>query len=95
MYISRNYGLLNEKPSLYCFNLIKNKIKCKWKDITYVGDNPNKDFVNLNKKKATTIRILTGNYKELKVSKNMDGKYKINDLKELFELNNRLNFMNS
>tara|TARA_Y100000992_G_C21106881_1_gene415373 strand:+ start:368 stop:571 length:204 start_codon:yes stop_codon:yes gene_type:complete len=44
--------------------------------MVYIGDNPNKDFVNLNKKGSLTIRILRGTYKNKKVSKLYDAKYK-------------------
>ena len=46
--ISRNYklALKNHRYSV----LKKKKLQnCKWKNMIYIADNPNKDFVNLNK----------------------------------------------
>ena len=41
----------------------------------YIGDNPKKDFVNLNPLDVTTIRVLTGEYKNLMVSKKFEAKF--------------------
>ena len=71
------------KPDLYCFRLIKKKEKVKWSEIVYIGDNPNKDFVKLNSVGAITVRVLTGPFKNLKVNKNFDAKYKIKSLSDL------------
>ena len=83
IYITHEYGYKKMKPNLYCFRLIKKKEKVKWSEIVYIGDNPNKDFVKLNSVGANTIRVLTGPYKNLKVNKNFDAKYKIKSLNSL------------
>ena len=83
IYITHEYGHKKMKPNLYCFRLIKKKEKVKWSEIVYIGDNPNKDFVKLNSVGANTIRVLTGPYKNLKVNKNFDAKYKIKNLSSL------------
>ena len=83
IYITHEYGYKKMKPNLYCFRLIKKKEKVKWSEIVYIGDNPNKDFVKLNSVGANTIRVLTGPYKNLKVNKNFDAKYKIKNLSSL------------
>ena len=57
----------------------------------YVGDNPKKDFVNLNKKGSITIRILRGNFKNLKANKNYNAKYFIKNLdRDLIKLIKRI-----
>jgi putative hydrolase of the HAD superfamily len=91
VYITHRYGIKNAKPSLYCFNLIKEREKCTWEDITYIGDNPNKDFVNLNRVGAYTIRVRTGYYKELEVCKDYDAEYHIADLSKYLDLIGGLN----
>ena len=83
IYITHEYGYKKMKPNLYCFRLIKKKEKVKWSEIVYIGDNPNKDFIKLNSVGANTIRVLTGPYKNLKVNKNFDAKYKIKSLNSL------------
>ena len=71
------------KPSLYCFEKIKKIEKVKWSQIVYVGDNPKKDFINLNSMGAMTIRVLTGPFKNLKVQNRFDANYKIKNLKDI------------
>jgi putative hydrolase of the HAD superfamily len=74
------YGVKYNKPSLFCFNKIKKLENCDWSDLVYVGDNPYKDFINCNKKKILTVRLMQGQYKNLKVKKIQDGKFKISNL---------------
>ena len=82
-FITYRYGLIASKPSLKCFEIIKNIEKIDWQELVYIGDNPNKDFVNLNKVKAITIRILQGDYASIQVTKEYDAKFKINKLTDL------------
>ena len=58
--ITHRYGIHNAKPSTYCFDLIRKREGCEWHDMAYIGDNPAKDFVNLNLQGVTTIRVKTG-----------------------------------
>lgn len=48
------------KPSLHCFELIREREQCAWADLTYVGDDPSKDFVGLRRVGARTVRVHTG-----------------------------------
>ncbi len=90
IFITHRYGIHHSKPSLYCFELIKKKEKCDWKDLIYIGDNPEKDFINLNIKGATTIRVLTGAHSKKKAKKGYDAKYKIKNISDLEPLINKL-----
>lgn len=83
IYVTHEYGKKNMKPSLYCFKKIKKIENVKWSQIIYIGDNPKKDFINLNSVGAITIRVLTGPFKNLKVHNKFDAKYKIKNLKDL------------
>ena len=69
--------------------MIKKKEKCDWKDLIYIGDNPEKDFINLNIKGATTIRVLTGAHSKKKAKKGYDAKYKIKNIGDLEPLINK------
>lgn len=89
IFITHRYGLKNAKPSLYCFNKIKILENCEWSNIIYIGDNPKKDFVNLNKVGAMTIRVLQGSYKKMEARKSYDAKLKFNSLNDFF-INNEL-----
>ena len=86
IYITHRYGLIHSKPSLYCFQKIKDNENCSWSNILYVGDNPNKDFINLNKMKANTVRIMRGCYENVSVKKDYDAQYRINTINELSEI---------
>jgi putative hydrolase of the HAD superfamily len=83
IYITHRYGIAKAKPSTYCFEQIKRREKCSWKEMVYIGDNPAKDFVNLNKKSMPTVRVLTGVHKSVKAKKGYDAKYRITDLGQL------------
>jgi putative hydrolase of the HAD superfamily len=85
-FITYRYGLNASKPSLKCFEIIKNKEKITWPELVYIGDNPNKDFVNLNKVNAITIRILKGDYANVKVTEEYDARFKIDNLSDLKSL---------
>jgi putative hydrolase of the HAD superfamily len=82
-FITYRYGLTASKPSLRCFEIIKNLEKVDWHDIVYIGDNPSKDFVNLNKVDAITIRVMQGEFALFEASQVYDAKFKINKLTDL------------
>jgi putative hydrolase of the HAD superfamily len=83
VFITYRYGLKASKPSLKCFEIIKNLEQVNWLDLVYIGDNPNKDFVNLNKVNAVTIRVLQGDYAFVDVKEDYDAKFKIDKLTNL------------
>jgi len=83
IYITHRHGIRHAKPSTYCFELIRKRENCDWCDMFYVGDNPAKDFVNLNKLGVYTIRITTGEYSKVIAQPGYDAVHKINSLVEL------------
>lgn len=85
-FITYRYGLAASKPSLKCFEIIKNKEKVNWQDIVYIGDNPKKDFVNLNKVNAITIRVLQGDFAFTEAPKEYDAKFKIDKITDLTKI---------
>ena len=54
--------------------------KCNATNMIYIGDNPNKDFVNIKKIGIKTIRVLTGNYKNLILSEKFEAEITIKNL---------------
>ncbi len=80
---THNYGIKHAKPSTYVFHKILEKEKAKPYNLVYVGDNPNKDFVNLKKEGFGTIRVLTGYFRNHTVSPEYEADYVINTLDEL------------
>ena len=55
--------------------------------MVYVGDNPAKDFINLNKLGMPTVRVLTGVHASAAAQPGFDAKYTISKLTELHSLN--------
>jgi putative hydrolase of the HAD superfamily len=84
--LTHRYGRKHAKPSTYCFNLIRLQERCAWSDIVYIGDNPVKDFVNLNLLGATTVRVLTGMHKNVRAKKGFDARHRIPNLSHLAKL---------
>lgn len=84
-YITYRYGKKHSKPSTYCFELIAKREKCSFSEITYIGDNPFKDFVNIKKKGFKTIRVLTGAYKNVRLDEKFEADLKIENLSRLNE----------
>ena len=85
-FITYRYGLKASKPSLICFEKIRKTENVNWNEIIYIGDNPMKDFVNLNKVNATTVRVRQGDYKNVFVEESYDAKFNINCLTEIKEI---------
>ena len=81
--ITHNYGLKNSKPSTYCFHKILQWEEAKPKDLVYIGDNPKKDFLNIKKDGFRTVRVLTGEYKEVEVPLEYEADFRIKTLDEL------------
>lgn len=86
IFLTHRYGIKNAKPSTYCFTLIKELEGCEWNDMTYIADDPNKDFVNLKPLGMKTVRVLKGRFKNQRAKKKYDAKFNINNLTELTKL---------
>ncbi len=83
VYITHRYGRAAAKPSPRCFELIKRRTEAAWTDMLYVGDNPAKDFVTLNKIGVRTVRVMTGNHAQDRAKPGYDAVHRIDRLPEL------------
>lgn len=83
VFITHRYGIRNAKPSLHCFDLIRRREGAAWNDIVYVGDNPAKDFVALNRVGAHTVRVLTGVHAEVRAAPGAEAAHRIASLTDL------------
>ena len=83
IFITHRFGVAAAKPSTHCFERIKAETGCAWRDMIYIGDNPAKDFVNLNPLGVTTIRVLTGIHRGVAASAGHDALFTIPDLDAL------------
>jgi len=80
---THQYGIDKAKPSTFVFHKIINWEKTTPENLVYIGDNPNKDFINLKKEGFKTIRVLTGNFKDLKLSPLYEAHIQIESLNDL------------
>lgn len=83
VFITHRYGMAASKPSTLCFEKIRAEAKCDWADMVYVGDNPAKDFVNLNPLGVLTIRVLTGVHRQVVAKPGYEAKITIETLDDL------------
>lgn len=83
VFITHRYGLKHAKPSTYCFEKIRCVERVSWSKIIYVGDNPNKDFVNLNKVGARTVRVRTGSFGATMAKPGFDAQHSIDHIRHL------------
>lgn len=84
-YITRRFGIHNEKPSPYCFLQICRAERVEPTQVVYIGDNPNKDFVGIKPLGFRTIRVRRGAYKEVKAAPEYDADRTIDTLDQLDE----------
>jgi len=89
VYYTSLFGNTAHKPSLKVFSYIIKKEKKKFQDLIYIADNPFKDFKNLNKVNATTIRILSGYFRCKKLNKKVS-KFTVKNFKNLIKLINKI-----
>lgn len=81
--VTHRFGIRHSKPSLYCFEKIRDAEKCAWSSMVYVGDNPAKDFVNLNAMGTLTVRVRTGAHAQVEAQTGYDAQHTIQDLSHL------------
>jgi putative hydrolase of the HAD superfamily len=82
-FISRRYGIHNEKPSVHCFEIIRRLENASPQEIVYVGDNPHKDFVGIKPLGYQTVRIMRGNFKNVNLDDKYEAEHRIVSLDEL------------
>jgi putative hydrolase of the HAD superfamily len=83
VFVTHRYGIRNAKPSVHCFGLIQRRECCDWSSMVYVGDNPSKDFVNLNPLGVHTVRVLTGEHRSVVAKPGYDASFAIETLDHL------------
>jgi putative hydrolase of the HAD superfamily len=82
-FITHRFGIKNAKPSLHCFDIIRRSERCSWEEMMYVGDNPNKDFISLNRVGARTVRVMTGAFASTFAKPGYDALVTVSDLSKL------------
>lgn len=90
VFITHRFGVHNAKPSTYCFDLIRKIEGCAWSDMAYIGDNPVKDFVNLNSLGMLTVRVMTGEHSSSVARPGFDARVRIDCIEELPSILNEI-----
>ncbi len=85
-FLTGRFGVKNAKPSPYCFEKIKLLENVAPEEIVYVGDNPNKDFVGIKPLGFRTVRMLRGQYKDLRLDKEHEAEIEIRNFDELADI---------
>lgn len=82
-YRTYQYGLQYSKPSTWCFQRICKLEGVKPGELVYIGDNPNKDFVNLKKEGFKTIRLRRGMFKDVNLGLAYEAHFEVKSLDEI------------
>lgn len=85
-YVTHRYGVHNAKPSPYCFLHIMKCEQVQAENIVYVGDNSRKDFVGIKPLGFRTIRIMTGQHKDVEMPPEYEAEFRIDSINELPEM---------
>lgn len=85
-FISRRFGIHNEKPSPHCFQIICRLENVQPDEVIYVGDNPHKDFVGIKPLGFRTVRIMRGNHCLVEMPPEYEADHRISSLVELTQL---------
>ncbi len=81
-YITRRYGIHNEKPSPYCFQHICRLEGAMPEQVVYFGDNPHKDFVGIKPLGFRTVRVMRGAHAHINKSDEFEAELRLNSLDE-------------
>jgi putative hydrolase of the HAD superfamily len=84
-YATHRHGIKNAKPSVHCFELIAKLENVSISRLTYVGDDPHKDFIGLNAKGARTIRLNQGRFRNIEVDPTFDAGIQIENLRDILD----------
>ncbi len=85
------FGEQKQKPDTFSYKKMIEKLNLMPEQIVYVGDDPHKDFIGAKKLNIKTIRVLTGRFAKLKLSKEYEADFEIRELKEIFNILENLN----
>ena len=83
IFVTDEHGEGASKPSTTCFKKIKNQALAEWNEMVYIGDDPNKDFINLKPLGMRTIRVNRGRFANILLSEEYEAELLISSLKEV------------
>jgi N-acetylneuraminate synthase len=71
------------KPASELFQWFEEKFNLNGRNMMYVGDNPKKDFYGGNKRDWTTVRVMTGENRDIKCKANFKPRFEIDSINSL------------
>jgi magnesium-protoporphyrin IX monomethyl ester (oxidative) cyclase len=83
---ARDLGKENEKPSEIAYSAILARLNTKPQNAVYIGDNPYIDFIGAKRLGILTVRVLTGEFKEVKTHKEQCVDIVVNSIGEFVDL---------
>ena len=78
-----SFGPEGRKPNDIGFKTLLNELKAKGCECVYIGNDPNKDFIPAKKTCMHSIRILQGEYKDIRLNKETEAEFEINEISEI------------
>ncbi|MEM1689369.1 MAG: HAD-IA family hydrolase [Candidatus Hadarchaeales archaeon] len=88
--ISDEYGREKRKPNTFPYELALKKLGVEAKCAVYVGDNPNKDFIGAKKLGMRTIRLLMGEYANVRTSIELEADFSVRNPIEILSVLDRI-----
>jgi len=86
MIFSDEYGIKKQKPDPLPYRKAMEKLEASANETIYIGDNPYKDFITARKLGMFTIRIMRGQYKNIKLRKEYESDCQIQNLENIFNI---------
>lgn len=83
---ARELGEKNEKPNTLAYKVLLERLKIDPEDAVCIGDNPYTDFIGAKKIGLLTVRVLTGEFKDVVVDKEHGACITVKDLREFKNL---------
>jgi len=86
MIFSDEYGIEKQKPNPLPYQIAMEKLEASANKTVYIGDNSYKDFITAKKLGIFTIRIMRGQYKNIKLRKEYESDCQIQNLENIFNV---------
>ncbi len=83
---SDEYGIIKQKPNPFPYQKAIEELKISARETIYIGDNPYKDFITAKKLGVYTVRVIRGQYKNVKLKKEFEADCQIRNLGELLNI---------
>lgn len=92
--VTYDFGEEYSKPHPRAYLHMLEHFECKPKQMIYIGDNPNKDFIGARELGIHTIRIVRecGDHMQIRLHRDYEADYEVNTLELLKKIINQINY---